>query len=137
MVDMTEEEVAARDRRQRRQATPPTTGFTAASLVSPPGSQAAFGAGGAAIHDAPAGFDRSSTGAVLVLTRFNREFTYIPLTVPTRSLNGSSLAGMRRRPLLHLAVLTALLRFGMLRLVESSQRCLAILKVSGLSTLML
>lgn len=57
MVDMTEEEVAARDRRQRRQATPPTTGFTAASLVSPPGSQAAFGAGGASIHDASAGFD--------------------------------------------------------------------------------
>lgn len=58
MVDMTEEEVAARDRRQRRQVTPSGTGFTATSLVSPPGSQAAIGPGSAAaLDDAPAGTD--------------------------------------------------------------------------------
>ncbi|KIR40416.1 F-box and WD-40 domain-containing protein MET30 [Cryptococcus deuterogattii 99/473] len=54
MVDMTEEEVAARDRRQRRQITPSTSGFTTGSRVSPPpGTHGSS----AALDDVPAGFD--------------------------------------------------------------------------------
>lgn len=54
MVDMTEEEVAARDRRQRRQITPSTSGFTSGSRVSPPpGTHGS----NAALDDVPAGFD--------------------------------------------------------------------------------
>ncbi|WVN87896.1 uncharacterized protein L203_103093 [Cryptococcus depauperatus CBS 7841] len=58
MVDMTEDDVAARDRRQERQSTPlSTSGFISASNYSPPGSQTADGPNTIALDNAPEGFN--------------------------------------------------------------------------------
>ncbi|ODN76914.1 hypothetical protein L202_05489 [Cryptococcus amylolentus CBS 6039] len=59
MVDMTEEEVATRDRRQRRQLTPPhtTSGFITASNASPVGVHASGEVNGNLADAAPDGFD--------------------------------------------------------------------------------
>nr|XP_031861466.1 uncharacterized protein CI109_003070 [Kwoniella shandongensis]KAA5528538.1 hypothetical protein CI109_003070 [Kwoniella shandongensis] len=57
MVDMTEEEMAARDRREQRRITPPSTSFVTASTVSPTHIQAVPGSDDMQLDNTPDGYD--------------------------------------------------------------------------------